>query len=67
VRAISDRVIVMHDGELRETADSEELFASPRDSYTRQLLAAVPDLRPDDYPHPGEPEVLDVHARNGGE
>jgi peptide/nickel transport system ATP-binding protein len=67
VRAISDRVIVMHAGELRETADREELFASPRDTYTRELLAAVPDLRPDDYPHPGGPEVLDVHARNGGE
>jgi peptide/nickel transport system ATP-binding protein len=65
VRAISDRVIVMHGGELRETADREELFASPRDSYTRELLAAVPDLRPDDYPQPGGPELLDVHARNG--
>ena len=55
VRAISDRVIVMHGGELREVADREELFASPRDAYTRELLAAVPDLRPDDYPYPAGP------------
>jgi peptide/nickel transport system ATP-binding protein len=56
VRAISDRVIVMHGGEVRETADREELFASPRDAYTRDLLAAVPDLRSDDYPYPAAPE-----------
>ena len=54
VRAISDRVIVMHAGELLETADREELFTSPRDSYTRELLAAVPDLRPDDTRNQGD-------------
>ena len=67
VRAISDRVIVMHAGEVVETASREELFASPQDGYTRELLAAVPDLRPDDYPQPGGPELLELAPGNGSE
>jgi peptide/nickel transport system ATP-binding protein len=44
VRQVSDRVAVMHDGELVELADAGELYASPRHEYTRTLLAAVPVL-----------------------
>jgi peptide/nickel transport system ATP-binding protein len=41
VRQVSDRVAVMHDGELVELADAADLYASPRHEYTRTLLAAV--------------------------
>jgi peptide/nickel transport system ATP-binding protein len=60
VRTISDEVIVMRDGGLREWAAREELFANPRDPYTRELLAAIPDLRDDDYPHVSRPELVEA-------
>lgn len=42
VRLIADRVIVMYQGEIVESASTEELFAAPQHAYTRALLAAVP-------------------------
>ncbi|MFM8462991.1 MAG: ATP-binding cassette domain-containing protein, partial [Burkholderiaceae bacterium] len=40
VKRFADRVGVMQHGRLLETADTATLFASPRESYTRQLLAS---------------------------
>ncbi|VVJ15619.1 Dipeptide transport ATP-binding protein DppD (TC 3.A.1.5.2) [Amycolatopsis camponoti] len=44
VADMADRVIVMYQGEIVEEAPSRELFASPKEDYTRRLLAAVPVL-----------------------
>ena len=44
VRYLSSRIAVMERGRLVETGDAEELCARPRESYTRQLLAATPEL-----------------------
>jgi microcin C transport system ATP-binding protein len=41
VRAMSHRVLVMKDGEIVEEGDAESLFASPREPYTQELLAAA--------------------------
>jgi peptide/nickel transport system ATP-binding protein len=49
VRAISDRVVVLRGGVIRESRGTDELFAAPADPYTSELLAAVPDLPPGDY------------------
>ncbi|WP_055474465.1 dipeptide ABC transporter ATP-binding protein [Gordonia sp. HS-NH1] len=44
VADIADRVVVVQLGEVVETGDVYEIFANPREPYTRQLLAAVPRL-----------------------
>jgi oligopeptide transport system ATP-binding protein len=42
VRFISDRIAVIHKGELVELAETEKLFAHPLHPYTRALLSAIP-------------------------
>lgn len=46
VRHFSDRVCVMSQGELVESAGTEELFRNPQHPYTQQLLAAEPSGEP---------------------
>jgi microcin C transport system ATP-binding protein len=41
VRAMSHRMLVMKDGVVVESGESETLFREPRHPYTRQLLAAT--------------------------
>ena len=45
VEAISDRVAVMHFGNIVEEAPTGRLFADPRHDYTRKLLASAPRIR----------------------
>jgi peptide/nickel transport system ATP-binding protein len=42
VKYMADQIMVMQDGRIVEIADSDEIYAQPRHSYTRQLLAAMP-------------------------
>ena len=42
VRQIADQVLVMQQGRVVEQAGSLEVFDSPREEYTRRLLAAIP-------------------------
>lgn len=44
VADLADRVAVMYRGEVVEEASVHDLFASPQNEYTQQLLAAVPRL-----------------------
>jgi peptide/nickel transport system ATP-binding protein len=44
---IADRVAVMYHGELVEVGPVDEVLAHPRHSYTRDLLAALPDAETD--------------------
>ncbi|MEE1794325.1 ABC transporter ATP-binding protein [Streptomyces sp. BE308] len=44
VRQVSDRVLVMRDGDIVEQGPVAEVLGTPRHPYTRQLLAAVPRL-----------------------
>jgi ABC-type glutathione transport system ATPase component len=48
VAEVADRVLVMHEGEIVERGDADEIFHSPRDAYTRELLGSV--LRLDGAP-----------------
>ncbi len=42
VRFISDEVLVMKDGVVVEQASAEQILASPKEDYTKRLLAAIP-------------------------
>jgi peptide/nickel transport system ATP-binding protein len=44
VERLSDRVAIMHRGEIVETNATAEVFARPAHPYTRALLAAAPRL-----------------------
>ena len=42
VKYISDEIMVMNDGQIVEMADSDEIYRSPRQEYTRKLLSSIP-------------------------
>jgi peptide/nickel transport system ATP-binding protein len=44
VRSLCERAIVMRNGEICEQGDTETLFRSPSDQYTRALVDAIPEL-----------------------
>ena len=48
VGEISDSVVVMRNGVVRESGDAETIFTTPKDAYTQALLACRPrlDARP---------------------
>ncbi len=44
VAEMADRVVLMQAGRIVETGPVEQIFTAPRESYTQNLLAAVPRL-----------------------
>ncbi len=46
IRYFCNRVAVMHRGEIVEIGETEQICARPRQAYTQQLLAAVPEAEP---------------------
>lgn len=42
VRYMSDRIVVMNQGQLEEDSPTEQLFQNPQSNYTRRLIAAIP-------------------------
>ena len=51
VEILSSRIAVMHNGKLVEQGPRDQILRSPRDPYTRRLLAAVP------VPNPAEQKL----------
>ncbi|NUO97846.1 MAG: ABC transporter ATP-binding protein [Nonomuraea sp.] len=47
VRQLAQRVAVMCKGKIVEQGPCDEVFAGPRDDYTRTLLAAIPRINPE--------------------
>ncbi len=44
VAEMADRVLIMRSGRVVETGEVRQIFATPAQSYTRELLAAVPRM-----------------------
>ncbi len=57
VADLADRVAVMLNGEVVETAPLVELFAAPQHEYTKRLLAAVPRVQLVDRPLPASADA----------
>jgi ABC-type microcin C transport system duplicated ATPase subunit YejF len=43
VAGIADKVLVMCDGTIRESGDTESIFYNSQNEYTKKLLAAIPE------------------------
>jgi oligopeptide/dipeptide ABC transporter ATP-binding protein len=59
---ISHRIAVMYKGRIVELAHSDELFARPLHPYTKCLMEAVPEPRPDRDSSPGQVRRNEVLA-----
>ncbi|GGA60695.1 ABC transporter ATP-binding protein [Pseudoclavibacter endophyticus] len=46
VKQVSDRVAVMHLGQLAEVGPADEIYAAPQHPYTKALLESIPVLNP---------------------
>lgn len=44
VKQLCDRILVMHDGYVVETGDTEEIFNNPKEEYIKELIDAIPKL-----------------------
>ena len=43
VKYMSDRVMVMKDGQLVELQEADKLYAEPQSQYTKKLIEAIPN------------------------
>ena len=45
VKRLCGRIVVMKDGRVVEEGSTEQIYAHPRDEYTRRLIASIPEIR----------------------
>jgi peptide/nickel transport system ATP-binding protein len=44
VKFMSDRMIVMKEGKIVEMGEADEIYAHPKEEYTRSLIASIPQI-----------------------
>ncbi|MES2429127.1 MAG: ABC transporter ATP-binding protein [Bacteroidota bacterium] len=44
IKHISDRMMVMNKGEIVEVGDPEDIYAHPKQEYTKRLISAIPNF-----------------------
>lgn len=44
VKYMSDQLLVMQHGEMKELADADEIYQNPKTNYTKELIEAIPKL-----------------------
>jgi peptide/nickel transport system ATP-binding protein len=67
VRKVSDRVVVMHHGDIVETGPCRQILGAPSQDYTRALLDAVPALygpRVNNMPESDRAPIIRVNNLN---
>lgn len=64
VAGIADRVLVMHEGQCKESGTTTDVFYRPQHAYTQSLLRAVPRL---DTPAGGRLLDLDGNQKSAGD
>ena len=42
IKHISDRIMVMNQGEIVEIGDADEVYNNPKNEYTKKLIDAIP-------------------------
>src|SRR5690606_2051562 len=65
VRQVADQVYVMRHGEIVENGSLAEIFTSPRQPYTRQLIDAIPPLygaRVEDQEPADAAPIVEMHG-----
>ncbi len=40
---MSDRMVVMQEGEIEEMGDADQIYNSPKTEYTKRLIDAIPE------------------------
>ena len=48
VKYMSDRMVVMQEGEIEEMGDADQIYNSPKTEYTKRLIDAIPEGKLDD-------------------
>jgi len=43
VKYMSDRMVVMQNGEIEEMGDADEIYTNPKTTYTKKLIDAIPE------------------------
>jgi len=62
---VSDRTVILRRGAIVEMGDTVKVFSNPQHPYTRDLLAAVPELRKKWHPAAGETRAFPAKGAVG--